>query len=103
MAASMDENTQNLLLGLVLAELSEKPKQSEDDDILPLVALQSELEGECEAVGTARIPDYVEKTVPTYSDPLFRSHFRMTRESVQVKINAVVVHVNIICVAHNIN
>jgi hypothetical protein len=38
-------------------------------------------------LGTARISNYVEETVPRYSDPLFRAHFRMTRTSFQVNTN----------------
>ncbi|XP_046554693.1 uncharacterized protein LOC124264015 [Haliotis rubra] len=34
-------------------------------------------------LGTNRIENYVEETVPRYSDPLFRAHFRMTRASFQ--------------------
>ena len=34
---------------------------------------------------SGRIEDYVETTVPTYSDPMFRAHFRMTRSSFEVK------------------
>lgn len=30
----------------------------------------------CIPLGTGRVEDYVEKTVPTYSDPMFRAHFR---------------------------
>lgn len=38
----------------------------------------------CIPLGTGRIEDYVEETVPTYSDPMFRAHFRMTRSSFEV-------------------
>lgn len=38
----------------------------------------------CIPLGTGRIEDYVEETVPTYTDPMFRAHFRMTRSSFEV-------------------
>jgi hypothetical protein len=36
-------------------------------------------------LGTVRINDYVEVTVPAYSDPLFKAHFCMSRSTVQVR------------------
>lgn len=35
-------------------------------------------------VGTERILSYVEETVPRYSDPLFKAHFRMNRSTFEV-------------------
>lgn len=37
-----------------------------------------------DTLGTGRVQNYVEETVPTYSDPMFKAHFRMSRTSFEV-------------------
>ena len=49
------------------------------EDFLSLLLLERSAKLE-----TGRIVDYVEITVPGYSDPMFHSHFRMNRTSVNV-------------------
>ena len=45
--------------------------------------VQQELSDSSAQLETGRIADYVEITVPRYSDPMFHIHFRMNRTSVK--------------------
>lgn len=38
----------------------------------------------CIPFGPGRIENHVEETIPTYTDPMLRAHFRMTRSSYEV-------------------
>lgn len=54
-------------------------------EVFPLLYASADRRSSVPVLGTGRIEDYVETTVPTYSDPMFRAHFRMTRSSFEVK------------------
>jgi hypothetical protein len=74
---------------VLMSELTSYSSGSQSDyltsagDFLLLHATSVAAEG----LGTGRIENYVEETVPTYSDPLFKAHFRMRRSSFEVKLS----------------
>lgn len=80
--ASKRKKLANAVIQIALEETMANDGSDQLDPVLE--ALMRSSEDRTELLGTARIEDYVEKTVPTYSDPLFRAHFRMTRTSFQV-------------------
>jgi hypothetical protein len=80
--ASSSKELNDLILQVVLDELADDTYVSQNDLLPQLVALNRR--PPAVLLGTARIGNYVEETVPKYSDPLFRAHLRMTRTSFQV-------------------
>ena len=80
--ASKRKEMESVILKVALDELSDSSEINMYDPVVEEVAKR--LKRRAIFLGTARIEDYVEITVPTYSDPLFRAHFRMTRASFQV-------------------
>ena len=82
--AAVHNEVKDLVVQIVLDELSGTICTKQSDPVIEYIALKRKKPSVL--LGTARIENYVEETVPRYSDPLFRAHFRMTRTSFQVNI-----------------
>jgi hypothetical protein len=72
-----------IILQVVFDEFADNIEINKSDPVAKNLALRTRKRAAL--LGTARISNYVEETVPRYSDPLFLAHFRMTRMSFRVK------------------
>ncbi|XP_060564347.1 putative nuclease HARBI1 [Ruditapes philippinarum] len=79
--ASNNTDLENVILQVVFDELGDNMEINQSDPVAEALALRTRKRAVL--LGTARISNYVEETVPRYSDPLFRAHFCMTRTSFQ--------------------
>ena len=81
--ASEQSEIMKVVLRVALEELADSSEIDDSDPVYEHLVKNTSTMGP-ELLGTGRIRNYVEETVPTYSDPLFRAHFRMNRTSFQV-------------------
>jgi len=80
------------LFNLFLLEMEEECEETvlmcDDDSSLATAALVASSSVASEASGTS-VKEYFEGTIPSYSPSEFASHFRMSREAVQVRSSTV--------------
>ena len=97
MASNVDD-CNNLIFQVVLNELSHPIDHDICDPVMDMVAATRRRPSVL--LGTGRIVNYVEETFPTYSYPLFRAHFRITRTSFQVIKKMYTI--SVVCVASSL-